>query len=190
MLKTLVRYGAVSGLLSLTILLAPKAHGQALPTATGHSGGLQVGAGVTYAKPDFGQDWIGGITGFADYNVLSHVGIEANVHFLTLHTPLDLGEETYEAGPRVYWRKNRFTAYGKGQIGVGRFVVQESNPYYNAGKVNSTSWMYSLGGGLDIDFHHHITVRAFDFEYQEWPSFANNGLTPAIGTVGIAYRFR
>ena len=189
MLKTLVRSGALAGLLSLGIFLAPKVQGQALPTATGH-GGFQVGGGITYGKPDFGQDWIGGITAFGDYNLWSHVGLEANAHLITLHTPQDLGEETYEAGPRVYWRKHRFNLYGKGQIGIGRFVVQQSNAFYNAGKANSTSWMYSLGGGLDIDFRRHITIRAFDFEYQEWPSFGRNGLTPAIGTVGVAYRFR
>lgn len=189
MLKTFIRTVAAAAVLTLAIFSASAARGQALPTATGH-GGLQAGAGVTYAKPDFGQDWIGGISGFADYNLASHLGVEANVHFLTLHTPQDLGEETYEGGPRFYWRRNRFTLYGKAQAGFGRFVVQESNPNYNAGKVNSNSFMYSIGGGLDMDFHHHITLRAFDFEYQEWPSFANNGLTPAMGTVGVAYRFR
>lgn len=189
MLKTLIG-GAAAGVVAFLLTGAPAAQGQALPTATGHGGGLQVGAGVSYGKPDFGQDWIGGVTGFADYNIWSHVGVEANAHFLTIHTPQDLAEETYEAGPRFYWRKRRFTLYGKAQAGLGRFVVQESNAFYNAGKSNASSFMYSLGGGLDIDFRHHITVRAFDFEYQSWPSFANNGLTPTVGTVGIAYRFR
>jgi len=190
MFKTMIRTMTAGAVLSFAMLYTPTAHGQALPTATGHGGGFQVGGGVTYGKPDFGQRWIGGVSAFADYNLFSHIGLEANAHFLTLYTPQDLGEQTYEAGPRFYWRKNRFTLYGKGQIGVGRFVVQESNPFYNANKVNSTSWMYSLGGGVDVNFSHHITVRAFDFEYQNWPSFANNGLTPAIGTVGLAYRFR
>ena len=188
MLKTLVRSAVVSALFSPAILLAPKAQGQALPTATGR-GGFQVGGGVSLGKPDFGQDWIGGITAFGDYNLSPHIGAEANIHFLTLHTPQDLGEETFEAGPRFYWRKGRFIPYGKAQIGLGRFVVQESNPFYNSGKVNSTSFMYSLGGGVDIEFKRHITVRAFDFEYQKWPSFANHGLSPVVGTVGVAYRF-
>ena len=186
MLKTLVRNGAVCMLLGLAVLLVPCAHGQALPTATGHGGGIQVGAGVSYAKPDFGQLWIGGITAFGDYNLMPHIGLEANIHWLTLHTPQDLGEETFEAGPRFYWRKSRYTLYGKAQLGYGKFVVQELQD--NPGKFDATSFMYSLGGGLDIDFKHHITVRAFDFEYQQWPNFANNGLSPAVGTVGIAYR--
>lgn len=187
MLKTLFRSGTITALLLLPIFLVSKVQGQALPTATGR-GGFEVGAGASYAKPDFGGDSIGGITAFGDYNVFSHVGLEANVHFLTLHTPQDLGEETYEAGPRFYWRKNRFTLYGKAQAGYARFVVQEIQD--NPGKFNATSFMYSVGGGVDIDLRHHITIRAFDFEYQNWPSFANNGLTPTLGTIGIAYRFR
>jgi len=190
MFKTIIRTMAAGAVLSAAIFSTPGANGQALPTATGHGGGIQVGGGVTFAKPDFGDKWIGGVTGFADYNILTHVGLEANIHFLTLRTPQDLGEQTYEAGPRFYWRKNRFTLYGKAQAGLGRFVVQEVNGTYNAGKANASSFMYSLGGGLDINFRHHITVRAFDFEYQEWPSFGRNGLTPALGTVGVAYRFR
>jgi len=182
MLKTLIRLGVLAGALSL----ASTAHGQALPTATGVRH-LEIGAGATLGKPDFGQDWIGGISAFADYNLWSHIGVEADAHILTLHTPQDLGENTYEAGPRVYWRKGRFTFYGKALIGYGNFIVQEIQD--NPGKFNATSFMYSVGGGADIDLPHHLTIRAFDFEYQEWPNFANDGLSPAIGTVGAAYRF-
>lgn len=182
MLKNFTLFAVLLGTLSFSA----HARAQALPTATGR-GGLQVGGGATMGKPDFGQDWIGGVTIFADYNLTSHIGVEANAHILTLHTPQDLGEDTYEAGPRFFWRRNRFTLYGKAQIGYGRFIVQEIED--NPGKFNATSFMYSLGGGLDYDLHHHITIRAFDFEYQSWPGFANNGLSPAIGTVGIAYRF-
>ena len=117
----------------------------------------------------------------------SHIGVEANAHILTLHTPQDLGEDTYEAGPRFFWRKGRFVPYGKALVGYGSFIVQEIQD--NPGKFNATSFMYSLGGGVDIDFRHHITVRAFDLEYQKWPNFANHGLSPTIGTVGVAYRF-
>lgn len=184
MLKTLVRIGAAAAILSFTSI----AHGQAMPTATGHGAGIQLGAGASMGKPDFGSHWIGGVSIFADYNLTSHIGVEANAHFQNLHTPDDLGENTYEAGPRFYWRRTRFALYGKAQIGVGNFVVQEIED--NAGKSNATSFMYSFGGGLDVDFHHHITLRAFDFEYQEWPNFRNDGLTPAVGTVGLAYRFR
>ena len=182
MLKTSIKLGFLAGMLSIASIT----HAQALPTATGH-GQFEVGGGATLGKPDFGQDWIGGVSVFADYNRWSHVGVEADAHILTLHTPQDLGEDTYEAGPRFFWRKGRFIPYGKALIGYGSFIVQEIQD--NPGKFNATSFMYSLGGGLDIDFRHHITVRAFDFEYQMWPNFANHGLSPAIGTVGVAYRF-
>jgi len=182
MLKKLTPIAVLTGILSIPSI----AHAQALPAATSH-GQFQAGGGATMGKPDFGQDWIGGVSIFADYDLWSHVGVEADAHILTLHTPQDLGEDTYEAGPRFFWRKGRFIPYGKALIGYGSFIVQEIQD--NPGKFNATSFMYSLGGGVDVDLPHHITVRAFDFEYQNWPGFANNGLTPAIGTVGVAYRF-
>lgn len=182
MLKKLVQAGT-----AVAVLLLPFfAQGQALPTATGH-GQIDIGGGATLGKPDFGQDWIGGVSIFGDFNRWSHVGFEADAHILTIHTPQDLGENTYEVGPRFYWRKKRFRLYGKVLLGYGQFLVQEIQD--NPGKYNANSFVYSLGGGLDVDLPHHLTLRAFDLEYQEWPDFLNNGLTPAIGTVGLAYRF-
>jgi len=182
MLKTLLRVGALAAFFSLPLI----ASSQALPTATGH-GQILVGAGATMGRPDFGQDWIGGITVFADYNRWTHIGAEADAHILSLHTPEDLAEDTYEGGPRFYLRRGRYMLYGKALVGYGREIVQNLND--NPGKFNASSFMYSAGGGIDIKFAHHITVRAFDFEYQSWPNFGNHGLSPAIGTVGVAYRF-
>jgi hypothetical protein len=183
MLKTLIRIGTAATVLSIASI----AHSQAMPTATGHGGGIQVGGAASMGKPDFGSHWLAGISIFADYNIWSRVGLEANAHILNMHTPDDLGENTYEAGPRFYWRKKRYTMYAKAQLGVGNFLVQEIED--NPGKSTASSFMYSIGGGVDVDFPHHITLRAFDFEYQEWPGFRNDGLTPAMGSVGLAYRF-
>ncbi|HWB32233.1 MAG TPA: outer membrane beta-barrel protein [Acidobacteriaceae bacterium] len=182
MLKTLIRFGAFAGVLSL----ATFARSQAMPTATGR-GQLQVGAGYTMGKPDYGDEYIGGLAFFGDFDLTQHLGIEADVHLANLHTPYDQAEDTYEVGPRFFWRKNRFTPYGKFMIGRGEFVIQEKED--NIGRSSSGSFMYSFGGGLDINFSHHITVRAFDFEYQKWPNFEAHGLTPAMATVGVAYRF-
>lgn len=190
MLKISIGPWILAGTLLTAVIGAPTAHGQALPAATARGGEIQVGGGVTYGKPDFGQDWIGGISVFGDYDLFNHVGVEANGHFTTLHTPQDLGEQTYEAGPRISFRKYRFELYGKAQIGYGRFIVQEVNGTYNAGKANASSYMYSFGGGVDFHASRRISVRVFDLEYQNWPNFLNHGLTPVLGTVGVAYRFR
>jgi hypothetical protein len=181
MFKTLVKIGSLACLLSFTAV----GHTQALPTATG-GGGLQVGGGWSYAKPDYGQKNIQGITGFADFDFTPHIGVEADVHYVALITPTDLAEDTYEIGPRYVYRKGRFAPYVKFQVGIGSLVVQEvqDNPATNTG----TFFMYSFGGGLDILATHHIVIRAIDFEAQKWPGLGN-GLSPYVGTVGVAYRF-
>jgi hypothetical protein len=161
-------------------------HTQALPTAVGH-GNLQAGVGWSLAGPDYGQKNIQGVTGFADFDFTAHIGVEADVHYIALETPEDLAENTYEIGPRYVYRKGRFAPYGKFVAGLGDLVIQETQD--NPGKYSGTYFMYGFGGGLDILASHHIVVRAIDFEYQRWPSLGN-GLSPWVGTVGVAYRFR
>ena len=34
-----------------------------------------------------------------------------------------------------------------------------------------------------------INVRVIDFEYQQWPGFSPNGLSPYVITAGAAYTF-
>jgi len=184
MLKTLIRIGAVAA----AFFLPSFAHGQAMPTATG-AGGFQVGAGASMGKPDFGEEYIAGISIFGDYNLTQHIGLEGDVHMLNLRTPFDQAENTYEVGPRFTFRHGRFVPYGKVMIGYGSFYVQERQGNYNALVPDVSSFMYSVGGGVDITFRRHITVRAFDLEYQKWPNFLRNGLSPVVGTVGVAYRF-
>jgi hypothetical protein len=75
MLKTLMIIGSLAGVLSIT----SQGRGQALPTATA-KGSLQVGAGYTYAKPDYGQQSIKGASGFVDFDFGLHVGLEADIH--------------------------------------------------------------------------------------------------------------
>lgn len=182
MLKTFVKIGSLACLLSFTTM----GHTQALPTATGH-GGLQVGVGWSAAIPDYADNKIQGVTGFGDFDFTSNIGIEADVHYIALETPTDIAENTYEAGPRFVYRKGRFMPYAKAQAGLGNFVVQEWQD--NPGRYSSSYFIYSFGAGLDIQVPHHIVIRAFDFEAQKWPSFGN-GLSPYVGTVGVAYRFR
>ena len=50
--------------------------------------------------------------------------------------------------------------------------------------------IYSFGGGIDIQATHNINVHAVDFEYQQWPGYQANGLTPQVWSFGAAYAFR
>ena len=182
MLRTLKTIGCLAGVLCLTSV----GHAQALPTATGH-GGLQAVGGVTLAMPDYAQTNIKGVSAFGDFDVTSHIGVEAVIHYVSLITPSDVGENTYEIGPRFVYRRGRFVPYAKAMAGLGRLNVQLAND--NPGVNSGNYFMYSFGGGLDILIPHHIVIRAIDGEFQRWPGLGN-GLSPYVFTVGAAYRFR
>jgi len=182
MLKICLTLGALASVLCLT----SSARAQALPTATA-KGSLQVGMGATLAEPDYGQQSIKGVSGFADFDFGMHFGVEADLHYVALITPLDLAENTYLIGPRVMLPHGRFTLYGKLLGGYGDLVVQEEQD--NIGHPSGFYFAYAIGGGLDIRATNRITIRAIDVEAQKWPNYGN-GLSPIVYTVGAAYHFR
>jgi opacity protein-like surface antigen len=180
----MLKNSRVLGPLVLVLAFCSIAHAQAIPTASSR-GALQVGGGWSFAKPDYGQRTIQGISGFADWDFGLHWGIEADAHYIALITPTDLAENSYMAGPRIIYPRGRFKLYAKGLVGVGDLVVQEQQD--NIGQSSQTNFAYAIGGGLDINATRHIAVRAIDFEYQHWNYLT--GLTPTVFTVGAAYRF-
>jgi opacity protein-like surface antigen len=174
----------VLGSLVFVLSFCSVARAQAIPTASSR-GALQVGGGWSFAKPDYGQKNIQGISGFADWDFGRHWGVEADAHYIALITPTDLAENSYMVGPRFIYPHGRFKLYGKGLFGVGDLVIQEQQD--NLGRSSQTNFAYAIGGGLDINATKHIAIRAIDFEYQHWNYLT--GLTPTVFTVGAAYRF-
>ncbi len=66
-------------------------------------------------------------------------------------------------------------------------------PYFPGGPsaANLAYNMAVIGGGTDYKLKPYLNLRA-DFEYQKWFSSLNlpNGLTPYLGSIGVAYHFR
>jgi Outer membrane protein beta-barrel domain len=182
MLKTFMTIGALASVLSLSAI----GRAQALPTATA-AGSFQIGVGYTTANPDYGQKYIQGVTGFADFDFGLHLGVEADVHYVAFITPLDLAENTYLIGPRFIYPHGRFKIYGKVLAGYGDLVIQEYQD--NIGRPAGFYFTYAGGGGIDVRATDHITIRAIDVEAQKWPNYGN-GLSPIVYTVGAAYHFR
>jgi hypothetical protein len=174
------------GCFACVLGLAPLAHAQAIPTAT-RSGSLQLGAGLTYARPDYDRP-IKGVTVYGSYDFTRHFGVEGDLHFVNIITPGDISEDSYLIGPRYRFQYHRFTPYAKALFGFGRFGYQYPSQYPRA--ATFTYKIYSLGGGLDLRATKHLNVRAFDFEYQKWPGYPPHGLSPIVMTVGVAYAFR
>lgn len=165
--------------------LSALSHAQAVPTAT-RSGYLQVGGGVSLARPDYTDVFDQGLSAYVDYDFTRHIGVEAIYHNTSMITPKDVGEDTYLIGPRYVFRKDRFNPYVKLLGGIGQIKFQFDN-------VPHTTYTYSVfaaGGGLDIRVTNHINIRAIDIEAQMWPSFKPHSLSPFVATVGVAYTFR
>ena len=170
-----------------------RASAQAIPAARDPlAGRLTVGVAFSNARSDYTPKRLSGITGYATFTPTRHIGVEADARFLTLGTPNDFGERTYMAGPRFIYRKHRLEFYAKGLAGIGQTVAQ--GLYIMTNAVPSTSFAAAFGGGVDVRRPGKLTVRAFDYEYQDWPNFASDfggkGLTPSVLTFGVAYRIR
>jgi len=163
------------------------ARAQALPAVT-RGGTLQAGVAISNANTDFYDKRITGITGYVTFDLTKNIGVEADVHVLTLITPNDFSESSYEFGVRyVYPVHRRYQPYVKLAAGIGSYAFNQ--PYYNNTASDSLG-MYAFSGGLDIRLPHKINVRAVDFEYQSWPGIEPHGLTPTLLTFGVAYRIR
>ena len=163
-------------------------HAQAVPAAT-RNGSIQIGAGYSFAKPDYAQRNIQGFTIYGDWDFTRHWGIEGDIHRVSVITPTDIGEDSYLLGPRYVFHIGRFHPYAKGQLGLGVFKT-DYDPRSGLKNYSNTYKMYSFGGGVDYHATRHLNVRAFDFGYQNWPGFGRNGLTPYVFTFGAAYTFR
>lgn len=168
------------------ILATSRLHAQAAPTAV-RAGDLQIGVGYSFASPDYTEDTFRGPSIYASFDFREHWGIEADFHQVTQPSKNGGGqniyERTYEIGGRYVRHYRGFiNPYAKVMVGRGvfNFPNNTANLAYN---------MYSLGGGIDFNVQKHINVRG-DYEFQKWPSFPINGLSPQVLTIGVAYHFR
>jgi hypothetical protein len=183
-LKRLLSLFSIAFLLGTT---AQNLHAQAAPTAVRNSS-IQLGAGYSYASPDYGQKKLQGYTIYGTFNFTRHWGIEGDIHRLDIITPTDIAEDTYLLGPRYSFRFGRFMPYGKGLLGLGTFKT-DYDPGTFIKNYSQTHKLWAAGGGVDMIASPHWNIRLVDFEYQTWPGFAKNALTPYVLTFGAAYRF-
>lgn len=175
--------------LSLVIGLPSALHAQATPAAT--RGGIsQVGVAYTFSNEDqYIGKYLQGMTFYGTFDLNNHIGIEGNVHLVSLFKSYyDYKESSYDAGVRWVYHYRRFHPYAKGLIGLGHATAPNPNQIVG-GSTPGTYFLFALGTGLDYSISEKINARA-DFEYQRWPNFPPNGLTPPLFSVGAAYRFR
>jgi hypothetical protein len=176
-----LKWQSVAGLLTCVFGLSIGARSQATPTAS-KVGNLQIGIGGLLVSTDYTPKKAGGLTVYGDFDFTKHIGIEGDIHFGSIITPADLGEDSYLLGPRFVIGHKRFSGYGKVLFGVGRLNYQQG---FFASNASFTYKIYAFGGGLDIKATRRLNVRAIDVELQKWPGYGN-GLSPIVTTVGVA----
>ncbi len=158
---------------------------QAVATATGRS--LAIGVAYQNIDPDYGPSRASGVQIFANYDLSRYFGLTAEANLQTAFSNVVFLEHTYLVGARGTYRRGRYIAYGKALIGGAGSSNNSTNPFLlNAGASYPAA---ALGGGLDVQFQHHMTVRAIDYEDQHWFSYNPNSLTPHVFSFGVAYRF-
>jgi hypothetical protein len=168
-----------------TVALLPSLGAQAVYSATKRFN-VQVGVAGSAYSLDYGDGHEDGFTLYGDVDFTKHLGVEALYRNASIITPHDTGENHALVGPRYHFDHGIFSPYAKGLVGTGTINFQQG---FNAVASSQTYFIYALGGGLDIRATRHINVRAIDFEYQIWPGFKPNGLTPYGASIGAAYRF-
>jgi hypothetical protein len=162
---------------------AVAAHAQVVPSATSSSFTLTAGALGSAFQPDYAGEGIAqtspnrlyGAGAFVDARLSRWVDIEGEARWLRFNEYLGIDENTYLIGPLIpIVTVHRITPYGKFLVGMG-----------NGSFLSGNTFVLAYGGGVDYRLSRKFTLRAFDFEYQQWQ------VTPTIhpygGSVGIAY---
>jgi opacity protein-like surface antigen len=173
----------------LSFAACSSARAQVVPSANGSEFQLTVGALGSVLQPDFSySNFIGtppnrvyGVGTYIDFRLSRWIQPEAEARWSEFNTAGEGNrEDTYLGGLRVpihVFHKMHATPYGKFLIGWGR----------GSGFLNPPSTLaMAYGGGLDLRVTKRITLRAIDFEYQQWR--VKPTLFPYEGSVGLSYR--
>jgi hypothetical protein len=191
-------------LLSLVACAAIPAGAQAVEAARARqltltAGGMISGFNPDYADPNYdGTNFLFGGGTYIDFHLSHWVQIEAEGRWLRI--PIAIGsnenQSNYLIGPRVPIKRfGKFQTYGKVLIGEAKMTFPEGNPgNYTTGSFTALAF----GATLDYKLNRRWSIRAIDFEYQDWPKFipkdpaAPNGpstsLQPYGISVGVGYR--
>lgn len=130
-----------------------------------------------------GSNYLIGLGTYVDVHFSRWVQIEAEGRWLRFNEYNGESMDHYLVGPRVPIHQfGRFNAYGKVLIGVGKMTFP-----YGYGHGSFTALAY--GGGVDYRMSRKLTIRAGDFELQQWPKWLpGSALYPWGVSVGVGYR--
>jgi hypothetical protein len=147
--------------------------------------GLHLNAGgmASGFQPDEGGNDLVGAGTYVDFHFTHWIQIEGEGRWLRWNQYFGEHEDNYLIGPRVpvYRIGKRGQIYGKALIGLGKMTF----PFGGYG----TFTALAFGGTLDYRLSRKVTMRAIDFEYQDWPVWLpHQSLQPYGVSVGFAYK--
>jgi hypothetical protein len=174
------------------------ARAQVVPSAYAQRFTINVGLLGSVFQPDYkgggvaqtGPYRLYGDGAYVDVKLTRWVQIEAEARWLRMNPYLNIREDNYLIGPRLPLEKLRFkraTPYAKILVGYGRMNFEDNFAHGRYADI-------AYGGGVDVKLTKRITLRAIDFEYQQWlgwpniPGYPNVSLSPYGGSVGISYK--
>ncbi len=164
---------------------AVSAHAQVAPSAIGRRLQVYGGGELSLFQPDYENTGLAasspqkliGIGAFVDADFTRWVQIEAEGRWLHWNRYANVDENTYMIGPRVpVGTFKNFTPYGKFLIG-----------WASANWLTGRAQAYAYGGGVDYALSRKLSVRVFDFEYQQF-DVAGTTIHPYGESFGVSYR--
>jgi hypothetical protein len=168
----------------LLVSLAFSAYGQVVPAARSHEPTLTVGGFGSAFNPDYAGNGIAqsgpnpliGLGAYVDFRVNRWVTVESEARWLRFNEYIGINQDNYLIGPKVpIHTYGRLTPYGKFLFGFG-----------SGSFLNGHSTVLAYGGGVDYRINRHFTLRAADFEFQQWTITPT--LHPYGGSVGLGYK--
>ena len=171
-------------------LAVVSAHAQVVPSATSRTFSVSAGALGSMFQPDYAglgvaqtsPNRLYGPGAYVDVHFTRWVQVEAESRWLRYNqfyqpnSTTGNGESTYLIGPRVpIVTFHRVMPYGKFLFGLG-----------NAPFLSGNTFVLAYGGGVDYRLTRRFSLRAIDFEYQQWR--VNPTIYPYGGSVGISYK--
>jgi len=187
----------------LLAVAATAASAQVVPAARARQFSITVGGMASGFQPDFAEDWAcGGAAcppslyypvahssnypligpgAFVDVRLSRWVQLEGEARWMRFNRYQDIHQDNYLVGPRVpvfHFRKATF--YGKALGGFSRMDLGYG--------VHGNFTTIAFGGGMDVKLTRKISIRAFDGEYQYWPSWGNSKLLPYGASAGVSYK--
>jgi hypothetical protein len=186
------------------------AFAQVVPSAIHRQFSLSAGGTVSVFQPDYEGNWnaetnpvtpclstsiscvpaaeassngLIGIGAFVDVKLTRWVQLEAEGRWQRFNKYQGITQDNYLVGPRIpvfrFWKS---TLYGKA---LGGFSEMRFSSYPSEHGHFTTA---AFGGGMDVKLTKRISLRAFDAEYQYWPSWGNTTLSPYGVSAGIGYK--